>query len=124
MDGDWVQAFRDSVSWADLIRSETIQGQPCCSAPLQGETHYWCPGLTNNLSDSVSAGEQVRARTGCKVTIQFLDRQAEPRAVEAALRATAQSGLGCSFLEPQPCIALTSLLMNYSEGSVLDGLPL
>lgn len=124
MDGDWVQAFRDSVSWADLIRSETINGQPCCSAPLQGDTHYWCSGWTHNLSDSIQAGEQVRDRTGCKVTIQFLDRQAEPRAVEAALHATAHSGLGCSFLEPQPCIALTSLLMNYSEGSVLDGLPL
>lgn len=124
MDRDWVQAFRDSVSWGDLIHSETINSQPCCFAPLLSGTHYWCPGLTSDLSDSVNAGEQVRDRTGCSVTIQFLDQQAEPRAVEAALHATARSGLGCSFLEPQPCIALTSLLMNYSEGSLLDGLPL
>lgn len=123
MDGDWVQSFRDSVSWADLIRSEAIQGQPCCSARLPGETHYWCPGLTSDLSDSICAAEQVRALTGGNVTIQFLDQQAEPRAIEAALHAAAQAGLGCSFLEIQPRIALTSLLMNYSEGSLLDGLP-
>lgn len=124
MDRDWVQAFRDSVSWAGLIRSETINGQPCCSAPVLGGIHYWCPGSTSNLDVSVCAGEQVRDLTGCNVTIQFLDRQAEPRAVEAALHATAQAGLGCSFLEAQPRITLTSLLTNCSEGSLLDGFPL
>jgi hypothetical protein len=123
MTADWIADYRASVSWGDQIHADRVPstGEQCCWFPYNGGRHYTTPGwLGAGLAESLARAIRCRAATGTKTTLLFLDQHATDYQVEEALWVSSRAGVGCGFLEAQPMVLYSGLLLRLSEGCLLE----
>lgn len=120
----WIERYRASVSWGESIHATLLpSGAACCWVEVKGQRHYKVAGLLTDLPGAIALGQQALAVADCRgAAVLFLDGTATERLVEEACHVLAEHGIGCGFLEPQPCVLHLGLLTRASEGTLLERL--
>lgn len=118
---DWLDAYRDSVSWGDQINAHTHpSGIDCCWVEVHGRRVYSIPARLDEIGIASLNAVTIKLDTGCDVRVLFTDDTATAAQVEEAMNVLAQQDIGCGFLEPIPQVHFYGLLSLMSEGTLLE----
>lgn len=117
---NWLDSYKESVSWGDQIHAETVDGIDCCWVEVDGKCVFSVPGTLDDVPGSIANAVAIKQAFDCDCRVLFADEEATQAQVEQAMHATAHEGIGCGFIEPRPSAYYFHLLDLYSEGTLLE----
>ncbi len=117
---DWLQDYRESVSWGNDITYRKINETEYCLYVFDAQTYCNVPGNLTDISKALDNALLVNWITKAKTEILFLDKEATEGQIEEAIHRAFYVGIGCSFLEAEPKWIWYDLLDKYMEGTLFE----